>query len=42
MIKDKAGIAPGQVGRVTWTEEERMKVGYDTPGWQGVAWAPSN
>jgi hypothetical protein len=41
MIKDKAGITAGQVGRVTWTEEERMKVGYDTPGWQGVAWAPS-
>lgn len=41
MIKDRAGISPGQVGRVTWTEEERMKVGYETPGWTGVAWAPS-
>lgn len=41
MIKDRAGISPGQVGRITWTEEERMKVGYETPGWTGVAWAPS-
>jgi hypothetical protein len=41
MIKDRAGISQGQVGRVTWTEEERMKVGYETPGWTGVAWAPS-
>jgi len=41
MIKDRAGIPVGQVGRVTYTEAERMKVGYETPGWQGVAWAPA-
>jgi len=41
MVKDRAGIPVGQVGRVSYTEGERMKVGYEVPGWQGVAWAPA-
>ncbi len=42
MIKDRAGIPVGQVGRVTYAEEERMKIGYEDPNWQGVAWSPTN
>ena len=42
IIKDRAGFPVGQVGRVTYSEEERMKVGYEVPGWQGAAWVPTN
>ncbi len=41
MIKERAGYTPGAVGRVSWTEEERMKPGYEVPGWQGAPWAPA-
>jgi len=41
LIKDRAGIPEGMVGRVTWTPEERVEVGYEKEGWQGIAWAPT-
>jgi len=41
-IKDHGEMKPGQVARITWNEDERLKVGYEEPGWQGVAWAPTN
>ena len=40
-IKDRGQIPAGQVARITWSPEERVKVGYETPGWQGKAWAPT-
>ena len=42
LIKDRGQIPPGQVGRLTWSDEERVKPGYEVSGWQGAAWAPTN
>jgi len=42
LIKDRGQIPPSQVARITWSPEERVQVGYDQPGWQGAAWAPTN
>lgn len=42
LIKDRGQIPPGQVARITWSEEERVKPGYEVPGWPGAAWAPTN
>lgn len=42
IISNRGAIPVGQVGRVSWSEEERVKVGYETPGWQGDPWAPVN
>jgi len=41
LIKDKGEIPMNQVARITWSPEERMTVGYEEPGWQGAAWAPT-
>ena len=41
LIKDKGEIPMNQVARITWSPEERITVGYEEPGWQGVAWAPT-
>jgi len=41
LIKDKGQVPAGQVARITWSPEERVTVGYEEPGWQGVAWAPT-
>jgi Protein of unknown function (DUF1329) len=41
LIKDKGEIPRGQVARITWNDDERIKVGYEDPSWQGVAWAPT-
>jgi hypothetical protein len=41
LIKNRGQIPPGQVGRITWSEAERVTVGYEEPSWQGVAWAPT-
>jgi hypothetical protein len=41
VIKNKGALQPGQVWRITWNPEDQVKVGYETPGWQGVAWAPT-
>jgi len=40
-IKDKGQIPVGQVIRVDWSEAERVKQGYEVPGWQGAPWAPA-
>jgi hypothetical protein len=42
LIKDRGQIPPGQVARLTWSEEERVRPGYETPGYQGAAWWPTN
>jgi hypothetical protein len=42
IITNRGEIPPGQVARITWTPEERVTVGYETQGWQGKAWAPTN
>ena len=42
LIKDRGQIPPGQVGRLTWSDEERVKPGYEVSGWQGAAWASTN
>jgi hypothetical protein len=42
LIKDRGQIPSGQVARITWSPEERVQVGYEQPGWQGAAWAPTN
>jgi hypothetical protein len=39
--KDRGELPPGTVARITWTPEERVQVGYEKEGWQGVAWAPT-
>jgi len=41
LIKNRGALQPGQVWRITWNPEDQVKVGYETPGWQGIAWAPS-
>src|SRR2546428_4730670 len=41
LIKDKGEVPMNQVARITWSPEERITVGYEEPGWQGVAWAPT-
>jgi hypothetical protein len=40
-IKDRGQIPVGQVIRVDWSEAERVKQGYEVPGWQGAPWAPA-
>lgn len=40
-IKDKGQIPVGQVARVTWSEAERVRQGFETEGWQGAPWAPT-
>jgi hypothetical protein len=40
-IKDRGQIPVGQVARITWADEDRVKLGYETEGWQGAAWAPT-
>jgi hypothetical protein len=40
-IKDKGQIPVGQVARVTWSEAERVRQGFETEGWQGSPWAPT-
>jgi hypothetical protein len=42
ITKDRGEIPPNQVGRVTWTEEERVKTGYEVPESQVHAWWPTN
>lgn len=42
LIKAKGEIPAGQVARMTWDPAERIVVGYEKEGWQGVAWAPTN
>jgi hypothetical protein len=42
MITNKGQIPPGQVASITWSPEERVTAGYEVPGWQGAAWAPTN
>jgi hypothetical protein len=41
LITDRGALAPGQVARITFTDEERVKLGYETPGQHGAAWWPS-
>jgi len=41
LIKDRGEVPMNQVARITWAPEEQVKVGYEEPGWQGVAWAPT-
>lgn len=41
-IANKGQIPQGQVARITWSPEERVMHGYETPGWTGKAWAPTN
>jgi hypothetical protein len=41
LITNKGALQPGQVFRITWNPEDRVEVGYETPGWQGAAWAPT-
>jgi len=41
-VKARGQLSPGQVARVTWPNEEQVKYGYETEGWTGVAWAPTN
>ena len=33
---------PGNVMRITWQPEDRMQMGYETPGYQGKPWWPTN
>jgi hypothetical protein len=42
LITNRGQIPPGQVARITWSPEERVLAGYEVPGWQGAAWAPTN
>jgi len=42
VIKNRGQIPVGQVGRMTWTPEERIVPGYEKEGWTGVAYAPAN
>jgi hypothetical protein len=42
LIKDRGQIPLDKVARLTWSEEERTKMGYETPGYQGNAWWPTN
>ncbi len=42
LIGDKGQIPYGQVARITWNPEDQMKMGYETPGFQGKAWWPVN
>src|SRR5919106_5255668 len=42
LITNRGQIPPNQVARITWNPDERIKLGYETPGWQGKAWAPTN
>jgi hypothetical protein len=42
LIKEKGQIPYGKIPRITWAGEELVKFGYETPGWQGVPWWPSN
>jgi hypothetical protein len=41
MLKDRGQLPPGMVARITWNDEDRVLVGYETPGWTGSAWAPT-
>jgi hypothetical protein len=41
-IKVRGQLQPNQVARITWPSDEQVKYGYETPGWTGVAWAPTN
>lgn len=41
LIKAKGEVPAGEVARITWSPEERVEVGYEKPGWQGAAWAPT-
>ncbi len=41
LITAKGEIPANQVARITWSPEERVEVGYEKEGWQGVAWAPT-
>ncbi len=41
-VKARGQLQPGQVARITWPQEEQVKYGYETEGWTGVAWAPTN
>jgi Protein of unknown function (DUF1329) len=41
LIKDKGQVPMNQVARITWTQEDRVALGFETEGWQGALWAPS-
>lgn len=41
-IGSKGEIPAGQVARITWSPEERITHGFETPGWKGKPWAPTN
>jgi hypothetical protein len=42
LIKDRGQLPPGQVARLSWAEEERVRMGYETAGHAGAAWWPTN
>src|ERR671918_715871 len=35
LITNRGQIPLDKVARITWMPEERMKMGFETPGWQG-------
>lgn len=41
MLKNRGGLQGNQVWRITWNDEDRIKLGYDVPGWQGAAYLPT-
>ncbi len=42
LITNRGQIPAGKVPQVQWSAEERVLPGYEVPGWQGAAWAPTN
>jgi hypothetical protein len=41
LITARGEVPLNQVARITWSPEERVEVGYEREGWQGIAWAPT-
>jgi hypothetical protein len=40
--KDISVIPEGQIAKITWKPEDRLQMGYETPGFQGKPWWPTN
>jgi hypothetical protein len=42
LIAAKGEVPYGQVARITWEPQDRLTMGYEKPGYEGVAWFPTN